>query len=285
MRIGLMMFPTDLGIQPIELARETEARGFDSLWFPEHSHIPTPRRTPMSGRAGAPPLLEHYKRAHDQFVALAAAAAVTTTLKLGSGICLAAQHDHVWLAKQVASIDVISGGRFTFGVGYGWNHEEMESHGLNPRDRRKILREKVLACKEIWTKEVAEYHGEFVNLEPSWSWPKPLQSPHPPIAIGGSPTPVHFSHMVEFGDIWIPTDGRWPIGENWLEIQQMAADAGRDPGSMKLGVFSAGSDRKNLEGFRDLGALFATLWLPALDRDEALAAMDSYAELVDAFNR
>ncbi len=152
MRIGALIFPTDLGIQPVELAREAEARGFDSLVVPEHSHIPVSRRTPWGGREGAPPLPAEYWRTHDQFLALAAAAAVTERIKLGTGITLVAQRDPLWLAKEVASLDVISGGRVMLGVGYGWNHEEMEHHGIDVKRRRALVREKVLACIELWTR-------------------------------------------------------------------------------------------------------------------------------------
>jgi probable F420-dependent oxidoreductase len=209
MRIGVLMFPTDLGIQPVELAREAEGRGFDSLWFPEHSHIPVSRRTPWGGREGAPPLPEEYWRTHDQFVALTAAAVATTALRLGTGITLVAQRDPLWLAKEVASLDVVSGGRLLFGIGYGWNHEEMESHGTDIAHRRAVVREKILACKALWTQEEAEFHGTYVNLEPSWAWPKPVQFPHPPIYIGASPTDLHFRHIVEYGDVWMPIEGRW----------------------------------------------------------------------------
>src|SRR4051812_28519058 len=175
MRLGLLMFPTDRGMQPTELAREAEDRGFDSLWFPEHSHIPVSRRTPWGGREGAPPLPEEYRRTHDQFVALGAAAAVTTTLRLGTGITLVAQRDPVWLAKEVASLDFISGGRFLFGIGYGWNHEEMAAHGVDVAHRRAVVRDRILACKALWTQDEAEFHGKYVDFEPSWAWPKPVQ--------------------------------------------------------------------------------------------------------------
>ena len=284
MRLGLMIFPTDKGIQPIELAREAEARGFDSLWFTEHSHIPTSRRTPWGGREGAPPLPEEYWRTHDQFLALTAAAAVTTTLKLGTGICLVAQRDPLWLAKEVATLDTISNGRFLFGIGYGWNHEEMESHGVDIPHRRKVVREKVLACKELWTKDEAEFHGDYVNFEPSWSWPKPVQTPHPPIVVGASPSELHFRHIIEYGDAWMPIEGRWPIADKWVELQKAAADSGRDPSTLQLGVFAARPDATHLAGLRDTGATFIALGLPALDREGALATMDRYAPLVAEFN-
>ena len=284
MRLGLMMFPTDRGIQPMELAREAESRGFDSLWFPEHSHIPVSRRTPWGGIAGAPPLPEEYWRTHDQFIALTAAAAVTTTLRLGTGITLVAQRDPVWLAKEVASLDVISGGRLLFGIGYGWNHEEMESHGVDIGHRRAVVREKVLACKALWTQEEAEFHGQYVNLEPSWSWPKPVQFPNPPIYVGCSPSDLHFRHIVEYADVWMPIEGRWPIEEKWTELQQVADAAGRDPASLSLGIYAARPDPARLARLRDAGATLAAMLLPALDRDAALATMDSFAPLVEEFN-
>jgi probable F420-dependent oxidoreductase len=284
MRIGLVIFPTDKGIQPIELGKEAEARGFDSLWFPEHSHIPVSRRTPWGGREGAPPLPEEYWRTHDQFVALAAIAGATSTIKLATGITLVAQRDPIWLAKEVASLDMISGGRFLLGIGYGWNHEEMESHGTDIGHRRKMVREKVLAMKELWTKDEAEFHGEYVNFEKSWSWPKPVQTPHPPIVIGASPTPLHFRHIIEYGDYWMPIEGRFEVDGKWAELQQAATAAGRDPSTLGLGVFGAKPEVAHLSHLRDVGASFVALSLPALDRDAALATMDRYAELVSAFN-
>ena len=278
------MFPTDRGIQPMELAREAEARGFDSLWFPEHSHIPTSRRTPWGGIVGAPPLPEEYWRTHDQFVALTAAAAVTTTLRLGTGITLVAQRDPVWLAKEVASLDVISGGRLLFGIGFGWNHEEMETHRVDISHRRAVVREKVLACKALWTQDVAEYHGQYVNFEPSWSWPKPVQFPNPPIYVGCSPSDLHFRHIVEYADVWMPIAGRWPIETKWAELQQTAEASGRDPASLSLGIYAAKPDAAHLARLRDVGAGLAALLLPPLDRDAALATMDSFAPLVDEFN-
>ncbi len=284
MDIGLLIFPTDKGIQPVELGREAEARGFRSIWFPEHSHIPVSRRTPWGGREGAPALPQEYWRTHDQFVALAAVAGATTSIQLATGITLVAQRDPIWLAKEVASLDVISGGRFMLGVGYGWNHEEMESHGVDIGHRRKVVREKILACKELWTKDEAEFHGEYVHFEKSWSWPKPLQQPHPPIVIGASPTPLHFRHIIEYGDVWMPIEGRFPVDDKWVELQQAAADAGRDPATLRLGVFGAKPDPLHLAHLRDLGASFVALGLPPLDRDAALAAMERYAPLVAEFN-
>ena len=284
MDIGLVIFPTDKGIQPIELAREAEARGFRSLWFPEHSHIPSSRRTPWGGREGAPPLPEEYWRTHDQFLALAAAAAVTTTIKLATGITLVAQRDPLWLAKEVATLDQLSNGRFLFGIGYGWNHEEMEHHGVDIPRRRKEVREKILACKELWTKDEASFHGEYVNFEASWAWPKPVQQPNPPIVVGASPTELHFRHICEYGDAWMPIEGRYSVGPKWQELQQYAADHGRDPATLQLGVFAPQATSEHLAELRDLGTSFVALGLPALDREGALRAMDRYAPLVEEFN-
>jgi probable F420-dependent oxidoreductase len=284
-RVGVMMFPTDKGIQPIELAKEAEARGFDSLWFPEHSHIPVSRRTPWGGREGAPPLPEEYWRTHDQFVALGACAAVTSTLKLGTGITLVAQRDPFWLAKEAATVDHLSGGRMLLGIGYGWNHEEMENHGnIDVKRRRALVREKMLAVKELWTNDEASFSGNSVNFEPSWSWPKPVQRPHIPIILGASPTPLHFRHLVEYCDGWMPIEGRWPILERWAEVRALCEQAGRDPETLSLGVFGAKPESAHLAVYRDAGVRFIALGLPALDRDAALATMDGYAPLVAEFN-
>lgn len=284
MRLGVMIFPTDQSIQPIPLAKEVEARGFDTLWFPEHSHIPVSRRTPWGGREGAPPLPDMYWRAHDQFVALAAAAAVTTTLKVGTGITLVAQRDPLWLAKEVASLDVISEGRVVFGVGYGWNHEEMEDHGVDVKRRRALVREKILACKELWTKEVASFSGTYVNFEPSWAWPKPKQAPHPPIVVGGSPTPLHFRHIVEWADGWMPNEGRYEIAEKWPELQRLAEDSGRDPATLSLGIFGIKPDAAHIENMATIGATYAALALPSEGPDVVLPLLDRYAELVARFH-
>lgn len=284
MRLGVMIFPTDQSIQPIPLAKEVEARGFDTLWFPEHSHIPVSRSTPWGGRPDAPPLPDMYWRAHDQFVGLTAAAAVTTNLKVGTGITLVAQRDPLWLAKEVASLDMISGGRFIFGVGYGWNHEEMEDHGVDVKRRRALVREKILACKELWTKDEASFSGTYVNFEPSWAWPKPVQKPHPPIVVGGSPTPLHFRHIVEWADGWMPNEGRYEIAEKWPELQRLAADSGRDPSTLSLGIFGIKPDPAHIEHMASLGATYAALGLPSEGADKVLPLLDRYAELVAKFH-
>jgi probable F420-dependent oxidoreductase len=282
-KIGALIFPTDRGIQPAELARELEARGYDALWAPEHSHIPVSRRTPWGGREGAPPLPEEYWRTHDQFLALATAAAVTTTLKIGTGITLVAQRDPLWLAKEVATIDHLSGGRFLLGIGYGWNHEEMEAHGIDPSRRRARVREIMLACRELWTQDEASFHGEFVSFEPAWAWPKPVQKPHPPIVFGAAASPTTLRHLIEFGDAWMPIEGRWPIADSWQKVLRAAEDAGRDPATLSLGIYGARPSIEHLEGLKEAGASFVALGLPSLDRDRALETLDKYQPIVEHF--
>ncbi len=220
MEYGVFIFPTDSAIRPDHLAREVEDRGFDSLWFPEHSHIPSSRETPWGGVKDAPPLPEHYWRTNDLFVSLAYAAAVTERIKLGTGIALVAQRDPIWTAKEVASLDSLSGGRVLFGVGYGWNKEEMRQHGVEYTERRALMREKILLMKTLWTQEEAEYQGERIGLEPTWAWPKPSQKPHPPILMGAAAGPKTTADMVEYCDGWIPLGTRMDI------VDQGSAGAG-----------------------------------------------------------
>jgi probable F420-dependent oxidoreductase len=281
-QLGVMMFPTDEAIQPIPLAVAAEELGFESLWFPEHSHIPAGRQTPWGGRADAPPLPEFYWRTHDQFVALAAAAAVTTRLRLGTGITLVAQRDPIWLAKQVASLDTISDGRLLFGIGYGWNKEEMAHHGVRYTERRAVLREKVLAMKELWTQEEASFRGEHVRFEPSWAWPKPVQKPHPPIILGGAAGPRTIGDIIEFCDGWMPISGRHDLSGKLEQVRSQAEANGRDPDSIEIGVFSAPADVDALAEMAELGVSRAILNLPPLAEQEALKRLDRYAELLTA---
>ncbi len=281
MRVGVEIFPTDQTIQPVELAREVESRGFESLWFPEHSHIPTRRTTPWGGREGAPPLPEFYWRTHDPFVALGACAAVTSTLRLATGICLVAQRDPIHTAKEVASLDRISGGRFLFGIGYGWNKEEMAQHGTPYGRRRALLRENVLAMKALWTQEEASFTGELVRIEPSWAWPKPVQSPHPPIILGGDAGPRTAADIAELCDGWMPIGGRHPLVK-WTEVEAACEAIGRDPSTVELGVFGAPTEPDRLAKLADRGVTRAVLALPQGPRDEVLEALDAYTPLIDA---
>ena len=200
MLVGVFHFPTDYGIDVGELARELEAREFESLFVCEHTHIPVSRRTPFPG---GEPLPKEYSHTFDPFVSLMAAAAVTTRLKIGTGICLIIERDTITTAKEVASLDLLSGGRFLFGIGAGWNQDEMENHGTEYKSRFKRMREQVLAMKEIWTKDEAQFHGQHVNFDPIWSWPKPVQVPHPPVLVGGD-GPRSLRVAGECGDGWMP---------------------------------------------------------------------------------
>jgi probable F420-dependent oxidoreductase len=280
MKLGVSIFPTDKTIDPASLAAAVEERGFESLWFPEHSHIPTSRTTPWGGRAGAPPLPEMYWRTYDQFVALMAAAAATTNLKVASGITLVAQRDPIWLAKQVASVDVLSGGRLLFGVGYGWNKEELAHHGVKYTERRALLREKVLLMRQLWTEDEASYAGELLHLEPSWSWPKPHQQPHPPIIMGGGAGPKTFAHIIEFCEGWMPIYGGHPITDKLIMMNEMAEDAGRDPASIEIGVFGAPRDIEKLEHLAAAGVARAVFSLPAVEPNVVIAKLDQYTSFI-----
>jgi len=281
MKFGISIFPTDLTLQPPDIARAVEERGFESLWFPEHSHIPVSRRSPWGGKVGAPPLPDFYSRTHDAFVALGAAAAVTTRIRLATGITLVPQRDHVWLAKEVASLDSLSGGRFIFGVGYGWNKEEMASHGVRYTERRALMREKILLMKELWTKEVASFDGGEIQLEPSWGWPKPVQKPHPPIIMGGDAGPKTIADMVEFCDGWMPNARHDLIGR--LETVRAALTAaGRDPASFEISAFSAVPDKERIQQLTDLGVARAIFNVPPKSPPEVLTRLDEYAQFVAA---
>ena len=281
MDIGVMIFPTDKSIQPVQLAKEVEARGFESLWFPEHSHIPTSRETPWGGRKGAPPLPEMYWRSHDQFVALAACAAVTEKIRLGTGITLVAQRDAIWLAKEVASLDMISGGRFELGVGYGWCKEEMRNHGIDFKSRRDLLREKILLMKELWTNDEASYSGDAIQFEKSWAWPKPTQTPHPPIVMGGAVGPKTAAHIAEFCDGWLPLGGAHDLETGLARIKEACDEIGRDPKSVDLSMFYARSAKpEHLKAHEELGARRAIMPLPSEGPDQVLPLLDKYAELI-----
>lgn len=250
MRVGISCFLTDRSVGVVDLAREAEARGFDDLWLPEHTHIPTGRETdwPMVDDAELP---EMYKRSHDPFVSLAAAAIATTTITLGTSVCLVAQHDPIILAKTISTLDHISNGRVVLGVGFGWNTDEMRHHGVDPDKRRTIGREKVLAMKELWTNDEASYRGTYVNFAPSWQWPKPLQQPHPPVWVGGGKATIR--HAIEWGDGWMPIEGAMPVVKLVTRLRQMADEAGRDPSTLTIYVASAKKDAATLGEYADAG--------------------------------
>ncbi len=280
MDFGVTMFPTDYAIRPDELAKALEERGFESFWAPEHTHIPASRNTPWPG---GPDLPRDYWHTFDPFVALTAAAAATKTLKLATGICLIIQHDPLTLAKQIASLDQLSGGRFLFGIGGGWNVEEIENHGTVFKTRFRQLREKVLAMKEIWTQEESEFHGDFVDFDKIWAYPKPLQQPHPPVIMGGD-GPTTFDRVIEFCDGWMPIQGRPSEGPDLPEkiaiLKQRAAEAGRDPSSISISVFAAKSTKENIARLGEAGVERVVFSLPAADRETVLPLIEEYAKLI-----
>lgn len=276
MQYGVFIFPTDSSIRPDVLAREVEARGFESLWFPEHSHIPTSRKTPWGGRKNAPDLPAEYWHTHDQFIALAYAAAVTERIKLGTGITLLAQRDPIWTAKEVASLDHLSEGRVLFGIGYGWNKEEMAHHGVAYSDRRELLREKVLTMKALWTEDAASFEGEHIVLEPSWAWPKPAQDPHPPIYMGASIGPKTLGDIAEFCDGWIPIASRHDIAGQVEQVREAVADAGRDP--EKFEISAHGAKVQHLDSLREAGVDRAVFALPPLGPEVCIPKLDEWAE-------
>jgi probable F420-dependent oxidoreductase len=277
MQFGVLMFPADYAIRPDELARQAESRGFESIFFPEHTHIPANRRTPWPGGADLP---KEYWHTHDPFVALSAAAAVTTKLKIGTGICLAIERDTITLAKEVASLDFLSNGRFIFGIGGGWNVEEMEDHGTVFKTRWKKLREQIAAMKRSWSEDAAEFHGEFVRFEPIWSWPKPVQQPNPPILLGGHSKQV-LQRVVDYCDGWMPIGMRAAqLLDDIQQLRQKAETAGRDPRSISISIFGAQPDPEVLATYRKIGVERVIFALPAAGPDVVLPLLDRQAELI-----
>ena len=276
MKVGVFYFPTDYGIEAGELARALEERGFESLFLCEHTHIPVGRRTPFPGGGELP---KRYIHTHDPFVALSFAAAATRKLRLGTGICLVAQRDPIVTAKCVASLDRLSGGRFVFGIGGGWNVDEMENHGTRYDTRFKVLRERVLAMKALWTEEQAAFHGDFVNFDPAWSYPKPAQRPHPPILLGGE-TDHTLKRVVSFCDGWFPrANASFSAKDMMGRLRRAAAEAGRDFASLQVTVFRAPAERAALASYAEAGIERALLEVPDLGRDEILRVLDKNAPL------
>jgi len=276
MRVGVLYFPTDYGIDIRELARAAEERGFDSLFLPEHTHIPKSRRTPFPGGGDLP---KAYSHTHDPFVALSFAAAVTRKILLGTGICLIPQRDPIVTAKCVASLDQLSNGRFVFGIGGGWNVDEMENHGARYETRFKLMRERILAMKALWTEQEAAFHGEMVNFDAVWLYPKPMQQPHPPILLGGS-SDYTLKRVVEFCNGWFPIarPGFKPK-EAIGRLRRVASAAGRDFSTLTVSVFGAPADNAALTEYRDAGIHRAVLPIPDLTRDEIMGLLDKYSPL------
>jgi len=273
-RFGITMFPTDYSIAPVALALAVEERGFDSLFFPEHTHIPACRTTAFPGGTDLPKMYWH---THDPFVALAACAAVTNKIRIGTGICLIIERDPIILAKEVASLDTISNGRFVFGIGAGWNREEMENHGADFENRWSVVREKVLAMRAIWTQEEAQFHGKYVNFDPLWSYPKPVQPGGPPIWVGANSKWV-FDRVAEYADGWMPIGG---LGEGNLERMRQALHAkGRKLEDLELSLFGAPRNEDQLKNCIEQGFDTCIFNIPSEDENKTLARLDKLAALV-----
>ncbi|SDG25478.1 LLM class F420-dependent oxidoreductase [Pseudonocardia oroxyli] len=274
MRFGIATFITDEGIRPDTLGGALEDRGFSSLFIAEHSHIPAGRESPYPGGGELP---RKYYRTLDPFVALTAAAAVTSRLILGTGIALLPQRDVIHTAKQVASLDLVSRGRTAFGVGVGWNREEMRNHGTDPSTRGALMDEQLRALKEIWTTERAEFHGEHVDFDPLYSWPKPVQQPHPPIYLGGE-SPAALRRLAALGDAWLPRSHTSP--ERIVEVREWLKEQGRH--DVPFTVFAAGTKPESLRGYAEAGVDEVTLMLETLPEDETLRVLDDLAAVAAA---
>jgi len=280
MKIGVTLFPTDRGMHPVELAQAVEARGLDALYLPEHSHIPVSRATPWPGSppGQALPLPDYYWHLHDQIVALSMAAAVTRRLELGTAVTLLPQHDPIWLAKQIASLDQLSGGRVVLGVGYGWNREQGEGHGVAYGTRRARFEEYVATLRSLWSDEVAAFHGQFVNLQPSWAYPKPAQAGGPPIIVGGM-GPRTFDAIARCADGWMPITARSSIRERIAPLREAFERHGRDSGSIEVVVAGATTEPDGLLNLEREGVQRVLLTIWSEERDEILRKLDEFAAI------
>ena len=280
MKYGAMMFSPDYSIRPDDLAKMLEERGFESMWVPEHTPIPAYRQSAWPGGGELP---KDYWHTYDPFVALTAAAAVTNEIKLGTGICLMIERDPITTAKEIASLDLISNGRFIFGIGGGWNSEEMEDHGTDFRTRWRLLRENILAMKQIWTADEAEFHGEYVNFDKMWAYPKPLQKPHPPILMGGD-GPTTFDRVVEYCDGWMPIGSRNSGGPSLSEkialLKRQASEAGRDPESLDITSFGVRPDPELVARLEESGVNRIIFTLPSEERAQVTPLIDECARLI-----
>jgi probable F420-dependent oxidoreductase len=283
LKFGVSMFFTDYSIGPGDLGRALEQRGFESVWAPEHSHIPLSRKTPFPGGGDLP---KKYYDAMDPFITLTAAAMATKSLRVGTGVCLVQQRDPIQTAKLVASIDNVSNGRFLFGIGNGWNQDEMENHGTEFKSRHKRARENVEAMKEIWTKSKAEYHGEFVNFDPMMAWPKPVQKPHPPVIVGGA-FPYSARRAIRYGDGWIPQAARGgykEIADMFPDFRKMCADAGRDPASIAITVWFPRREPDLMKRYQDLGVERVVFNVESEPEAKVLPELDAIAALMAGVN-
>ena len=279
MQIGTFIFATGYAMRIDDLAREVEARGFESLFVPEHTHIPTSRRSPWPGGADLP---KEYWHTLDPYVSLMAAAAATTTLRVGTGITLLTERDPIVTAKEIASLDLLSNGRVEIGIGAGWNAEEMENHGTEFAKRFRVMSERAKAMKTLWSEEEPEFHGEFVDFDPVWSFPKPVQQPNPPILIGGES--IHtLRRVVEYGDGWFPrARGGFDAAANVARLRAVADEAGRDMSTLSITIFGAPPDAAELARYREAGITRAVLALPSAPADTLLPLLDRRATLLSA---
>lgn len=278
MELGVLVFPLDGAMAPDQLAREAEDRGFESVFYPEHSHLPL-----ASDRwPGGPDIPDGYARTMDQFICMTAAAMATERIMIGSGICLVPQHHPAWLAKQVATLDVLSGGRVILGIGFGWNSAELADHGVAYNQRREITRETVLAMKSLWQDEIASFEGRHVTISPSRVWPKPVQSPHPKIIIGAGAGPKLYAAVAEYADGWGPMRGRDEIDQHLGPLRRAVAETGRDPDQLDITVFNAPADEPALTALAERGVTRAVFGLPPAGPDKVLPALDKRAALLSA---
>ena len=279
MKFATMLYSTDYAMRPDDFAVACEERGFESVWYPEHTHIPASRRTPFPGGGDLP---QDYWHIHDPFVALTAAAVATRTIKIATGVCLVTERDPIVTAKEVATLDYISRGRLIFGIGAGWNAEEMENHGTPFNERWKVLEERVAAMKAIWTQENAEYHGAYVNFDPLWSYPKPVQKPWPPIVMGAA-TSWGRERVARYCDGWVPVDfALEDLPGAIADLHARVRKHGRRPEDIEISMFWAPEDPDKLRRYRDLGVHRAIMGVPALNETDTLKLLDKHAALRDS---
>jgi probable F420-dependent oxidoreductase len=276
MKFGVAMFPAEFAINIVDLGRAAEERGFESLWVPEHTHIPANRQTPFPSGGDLP---REYSHTLDPFVALAAVSSATSRIKLGTGICLVIQRDPIVMAKEVASVDHLSGGRFLFGVGAGWLLEEVADHGVNPKERWRVFGERMRAMQTIWSSDEATFHGRYVNFDRIWSWPKPLQQPRPPVLMGGD-YGAAMDRVIEFGGEWMPHPdrGTQPLAERIGDFWQRSEAAGR--GKLPVTVYGAAPDPRLVDEYQSAGVTRCVFRIPAAARDVALPALERATEVM-----
>jgi probable F420-dependent oxidoreductase len=277
MKIGVTMHATDQSADPVAVGVAAEARGFHSYYLPEHTHIPVSRQTPAP--TGEAELADEYKRTPDPYIVLAAVSALTSEIRLGTGVGLIAQHDPIALAKTIATLDRLSGGRIDLGIGYGWNREEMADHGVAFNQRRAVVREAMLAMQALWRDDVASFEGEHVSVSPSWAWPKPVQQPRPPVLIGGGAGPKLFGAIAEFADGWIPIGGAG-LADSITALRSAFDAAGREPDTLRVVPFGTLPDEGKLDHYRAIGVSDVILRLPSADMETVVATLDAYARFL-----